>query len=308
MGNAGGFEVTTAIDLFAGLGGFTEGARMAGVRVQWFANHWKPACDVHAANHPDAQWECQDLHQADWTAIPATDIGLASPSCQGHSKARGTDRPRHDAARSTAWAVVSCAEVHRQAFWVVENVPEFLTWELFPAWKSAMNALGYSVSAHVIDAADHGVPQNRVRAFVICSRSKSPLWLDLAKRNHVAASGFVTDAGTWSLIEGKCANTQARIAAGRRKHGDRFLIAYYGNEKGGRSLERPIGTITTKDRYALIQGDSMKMLTADECRAFMGFRADYILPKSSTLAKHMLGNAVCPPVARDVIQALKEAA
>jgi DNA (cytosine-5)-methyltransferase 1 len=184
-------------------------------------------------------------------------------------------------------------------------VPEFLTWQLFPAWKSALEALGYSLAPHVLDAADHGIPQNRVRAFIVVTRSRSPLWLKLPKREHVAAEAILTNAGQWSPIRRMCPNTRARIKAGRARHGSRFLIAYYGNEKGGRSTSRPIGTITTRDRWALVDGDRMKMLSADECRAAMGFRPDYIVPTSSTLTKHMLGNAVCPPVAADIITALK---
>lgn len=299
----------TAIDLFAGAGGFTEGARAAGVRVIWAGNHWRAACDTHHANHPDFLPVCQDLQQADWTALPRHDIGLASPSCQGHSRARGTDLPRHDAARATAWAVVSCAEVHRQRVWVVENVPEFLKWELFPAWRAAMEALGYSVSPHVLDAADHGVPQNRVRVFVVCTRSKAPLVLTLPKQAHRSIEPFLDSAAPgWSPIRTKCANTRARIREGRRQHGGRFLMAYYGNEHGGRSLARPIGTVTTKDRYALIEGASMRMLNVGEYRRAMAFPDSYVLPESSTLAKHLLGNAVCPPVATAVLNAIQAAA
>ena len=78
--------------------------------------------------------------------------------------------------------------------------------------------------------------------------------------------------------------------------------------RGGRSLDRPIGTITTRDRWAIVDGDRMRMLSAHECRAAMGFPADYILPDQHRLAVHMLGNAVCPPVARDVINAIRETA
>jgi DNA (cytosine-5)-methyltransferase 1 len=49
------------------------------------------------------------------------------------------------------------------------------------------------------------------------------------------------------------------------------------------------------------------MLQADEARAAMGFPADYQLPTQHKAAMHMLGNAVCPPVARDVINALRRA-
>lgn len=300
--------LVTAIDLFAGAGGFTLGATMAGARVLWAANHWDAAVKVHATNHPEALHLCQDLHQANWDTVPRHDLLLASPACQGHSRARGTDQPRHDAARSTAWAVVSCAEFHRPSAFVVENVPEFAQWELYPPWLDAMRRLGYAISAQIHDAADHGVPQNRRRLFVVGVRGKRPLFVRLPRREHVPAETILVPSTNWSTVAGHCAKTVARVERGREQHGDRFLMAYYGNEKGGRSLSRPIGTITTKDRYALIDGDRMRMLAVDEYRAAMGFPASYTLPTNSTLAKHMLGNAVVPRVAADIIGFLREAA
>jgi len=301
-----------AIDLFAGAGGFSTGAQMAGVQVVWAGNHWPVAVDTHAANHPDTQHVCQDLHQADWTKVPAHDILLASPCCQGHSKARGksANNPQHDASRSTAWAVVSALEYHRPSFGVVENVPEFMQWKLYPAWRLALQALGYQVAPHIIDAADHGVPQHRERLYLVLSRSERPLMLQLPQRQHVPAADIIDfAAGNWSAIEkpGRAAATLSRIANGRRSHGDRFVTAYYGNEAGGRSLTRPLGTITTRDRWGVVDGDRMRMLRADECRAAMGFPAEYRLPQQHRTAVHLLGNAVCPPVARDVINAMREA-
>jgi len=296
-----------AVDLFCGLGGFSEGAKAAKVKVTWCANHWKEAVAVHRKNHPEAVHACQDLNQADWTTLPRHSIGLASPACQGHSKARGKERAHHDACRSTAWAVVSCAEVHWQDCWVVENVPEFLEWRLYPAWESAMRTLGYSLAPHIIDAADLGVPQHRRRVFIVCTRSKAPIRLKLPKLPHVAVDGCLDRKSTkWSPVVDKVAATKARITAGRAVHGDRFLMAYYGNEKGGRSVHRPLGTVTTHDRYALVEGSMMRMLTAQEYRRIMGFPETYHLPAGSTLAKHMLGNAVCPPVATALLKAVLE--
>lgn len=299
-----------AIDLFAGAGGFSSGATMAGSQVVWAANHWPLAVECHAANHPSAAHVCQDLHQANWQTVPAHDLLLASPCCQGHSPARGKKHgnPQHDASRSTAWAVVSAAEHHKPAAAVIENVPEFLGWALFPAWQAAMEALGYKLAPHVLDAADHGVPQHRERLFIVATRSKSPLQLKLIRQDHRPASEFVDfSAGNWSAINkpGRSPRTLSRVAAGRTAHGHRFIAPYYGSGSGttGRSLHRPIGTITTKDRWSVIDGERMRMLTAQECRAAMGFPADYRLPKQHRSAVHLLGNAVCPPVARDVISA-----
>lgn len=302
-----------AIDLFAGLGGFTEGAEMAGCRVLWAGNHWPAAVQTHADNHPEVEHVCQDLHQADWRAVPRHDLLLASPACQGHSPARGKERPHHDVTRSTAWAVVSALEYHRPAFGVVENVPEFTRWALFPAWCSALTALGYSIAPHLIDAADHGVPQHRTRVLIVLSKSRFPMELALPKREYVPASTIIDfDSGKWSPVEkpGRSAATLRRIANGRRQHGDRFLAPFYGSGSGltGRSLARPIGTITTRDRWAVIDGERMRILTIPESRRAMGFRDSYRLPERQRDAMHMLGNAVCPPMVRDVIHALRRAA
>ncbi len=304
-----------AADLFAGAGGFSTGARMAGVQVVWAANHWPAAVEVHAKNHPGTEHACQDLQQADWSKVPRFDLLLASPCCQGHSNARGqaAGNPKHDASRATAWAVVSALEFHRPYAAVVENVKEFLNWTLFPAWASALEALGYSLQPHIVDAADHGVPQNRVRMFLVATRSKAPLQLKLPRRDHVGAAAFIDfNSGKWAPIRkpGRSEATLRRVFQGRRDlQSGRFLVPYYGSGSGltGRSISRPIGTITTLDRWAVVRGGHMRMLSHHEARAAMGFPSDYQLPKNHKDALHMLGNAVCPPVAADVLAALKGA-
>lgn len=299
------------IDLFAGLGGFSEGAEQAGCRVVWAGNHWRAAVDTHALNHPNTMHACQDLHQQDWTKVPPHDLLLASPACQGHTPARGKERPHHDACRSTAWAVISALECHRPALALVENVPAFAKWSLFPAWCSAAGALGYSVSPHIVDCADLGVPQHRERVFIALTRSQHPIELHLPQRKHVPAANIIDfSAGRWSPIErkGRAINTLARIANGRRQHGDRFLSAFYGATKGGRGMDRPIGTITTRDRWAVVDGYRMRMITVDEARKAMTFRATYQLPANGREAMHMLGNAVPPLAAMEVIKALRAVA
>jgi DNA (cytosine-5)-methyltransferase 1 len=302
-----------AIDLFAGAGGFSTGATMAGINVVWAANHWPDAVEWHSKNHPTAEHICQDLHQANWAKVPAHDILLASPCCQGHSKARGKKKgnAEHDASRSTAWAVISALEFHQPSVAVIENVKEFLDWTLYRAWELALKALGYSISVNVIDAADFGAPQNRIRMFLVLTKSQKPIKLKLEKLAPVPASTFIDfDAGNWQPINkpGRANATLERITAGRQQHGERFLISYYGNTKTGRSIDRPIGTITTRDRWAAVDGDRMRMLTRFECRDAMSFPGSYQLPDNHRLAVHLMGNAVCPVPVSHLLNAVKEAA
>ena len=301
------------IDLFAGAGGFSEGARAAGLEVVWAANHWQAACDVHEANH-GIKPLCQDLHQADWTQVPTHDIMLASPSCQGHSPARGKDRPAHDAARATAWAVISAAECHLPRAIVVENVPAMAKWILFPAWCAALEALGYHLAAQILDASRFGVPQLRERLFIVATRRARFQFPALPTSDAVPISQVLNlNSGAWSSISRRgrplVPATMARINAGRKRHGDRpFWIPYFGANVNGWGLDVPIWTITTRDRYALVLGDQFRFLTTDECRGAMGFPPGYLLPENHKLAVHMLGNAVCPPVPAWLLPFVAEAA
>jgi len=301
--------VTTAIDLFSGLGGWSTGARQAGVNVVWAANHWPEAVKWHNANHPDTEHVCQDLHQADWTQVPAHDILLASPCCQGHSRARGkaNGNPQHDDSRSTAYAVVAALETHKTELALIENVPEFMNWTLYPAWEAALQALGYSIAAHIVDCADLGVPQNRKRLILTVSRSRAPLLLNLPNQEHIPIRTVINfNSGNWSpvLKPRRAQATIDRVNAGRQAHGERFVMPYYksGSGKTGRSLNRPIGTLTTRDRWAVVNGDNMRMLTADECLAAMSFPPNTKRPKQHRLTVHLAGNAVPPKAGQAIIE------
>jgi DNA (cytosine-5)-methyltransferase 1 len=116
------------VDLFAGLGGFSEAIEQAGSSVLWVGNHWKRAVEIHELNHPTAVHVCQDLHQAAWEEVPrGIDLVVAGPSCQGHSQAgkpRAGEKAQlqHDVDRATAMAVISCLEVVRPTWTITENV------------------------------------------------------------------------------------------------------------------------------------------------------------------------------------------
>jgi len=162
------------------------------------------------------------------------------------------------------------------------------------------------VAPHLVDAADHGVPQHRARLFLLCTRSNHPMHLDMERQPHRAIADVIDwSAGGWSDIEraGRSVATLKRIDAGRCRFGERFLAPYYSSGSGltGRSIHRPIGTITTRDRWALIDGQRMPMLCDAEATVAMGFPARYALPGKHRDDLFMLGNAVCPPVVADLL-------
>lgn len=302
-----------AIDLFAGAGGFTEGASQAGATVVWAANHSRLAVETHARNHPATIHRCQDLHQANWLEVPRHDCVLASPSCTGHSHSRGVDRPHHDAARATAWAVVSCLEVHRSRFAVIENVPAFLEWSLYPSWADALRRLGYQLEVNIRDCADHGVRQNRVRLVIIAAHGRKPPPYRNPQHVHRSAGEIIdwSDNAAWTPIDTRrrSERTKAKIQVARRAFGDRFFIPYYSRGSGltGRSIHRPIGTLSTLARYAVVRGRHMRMLSIPETKELSSFRPDYELPTNIRAANFLLGNAFPPIAARDAVASVMAA-
>ena len=110
---------------------------------------------------------------------------------------------------------------------MIENVPEFVNWLLYPSWVDAMQRLGYQVAPHIVDCADLGVPQHRVRLFLICTKSKAPIQLQLRQCEHVPAGSFLDfNAGRWSPSEkpGRALATLERVRNARQRFGDRFIV------------------------------------------------------------------------------------
>jgi len=70
----------------------------------------------------------------------------------------------------------------------------------------------------------------------------------------------------------------------------------------GVPLHEPIRTITTQDHWKLVDGDQSRQLTVRELARAMGFPDSYKIPDMKRgQALTGIGNAVCPPVMRDIL-------
>ncbi|OYW21809.1 MAG: hypothetical protein B7Z52_00380 [Burkholderiales bacterium 12-64-5] len=120
-----------------------------------------------------------------------------------------------------------------------------------------------------------------------------------------------------AAARGSFASANSETAKRESQHGNKLLAAclvkYFGTAIG-QSIEDPLGTLTSKDRYGLVlvhvEGEpyvivdiGMRMLTPRELASCQGFPADYWLPPKKTHAVAKIGNSVPPCLAEAIVRA-----
>lgn len=309
------------LDLFCGGGGSSYGARMAGARIVAGVDACAIAAETYSVNFPDAlalnATLAGDEVSAEIRSIGPVDLLLASPECTNHTCARGS-RPVDEASRMTAWQVLHHARELRPRWMVVENVVQMRSWDRFRQFEGEILSLGYQILPRVIDASDYGVPQARRRLFLICSREDKVLDLQQPEGAQKRVARDVLDpAGRWPVTPlyrpGRAQATLERAERGFKAlgRGEPFLLVYYGSDAAGgwQPLDRPLRTLTTLDRFALVEpspkGPTIRMLQVPELKRAMGFGDDYKLDLGTRRERvKLLGNGVCPPVMEHIVNAL----
>lgn len=312
------------VDLFCGAGGSSLGARAAGAVPVAAIDSWPLASDAYQRNFPSARVYTDDIRAISARDMESEegriDLLLASPECTNHSPAKGS-APRCEASRRSAFEVLRFL-AHLQPRWVViENVVSMQRWREFPRWLRGFGDLGYNTEVLKIDAAAYGVPQTRRRLFVVGDRLQPPNTPKPRAGRPLAASSIIQEldlsgeAWRFSRLEDprRAAATMERARTAFSQVGRRtpFLLVYYGTDGAGgwQPLDRPLRTITTLDRFALVvpngRGHLMRMLQPPELAKAMGFPRGYKWPDSTRRDRiKLIGNAVCPPVMKRVVQAL----
>jgi DNA (cytosine-5)-methyltransferase 1 len=164
-----------ALSLFSGAGGMDLGLLEAGFDIVWANDAVPEACASYRRNIGD-HIVCQDVREIDPGALPACDVVIGGPPCQGYSVAGHMDPD--DPRSSLTWELVRFVRALRPRALVMENVKALAVsrrWEgVRRRLLAAFGELGYTVFAHVLDARCFGVPQGRERVFFVGTREGLP--------------------------------------------------------------------------------------------------------------------------------------
>ena len=310
-----------ALDLFCGAGGSSAGASAAGFEIAGGLDMWPIATATFQANFPEAHVvtsRLEDVQLSDLkTHVGEIDLLLASPECTSHTCAKGS-APRSEASRATALHVVDYARFFKPRWIVLENVVHMRPWSRYRTLISRLRELGYQMDEQILEASDFGVPQSRRRLFIVGDLEREPRLVAGKRAGRKPTAKAILDApGTWKcspLYKRKRAKDtlkRAQRALDELGPSENFLLVYYGTDGAGgwQPLDRPLRTITTVDRFALVDWSTgnpmMRMLQVPELKRGMGLADDFALPHGTRRERiHLIGNGVCPPVMAQVVSAL----
>jgi len=308
------------LDLFCGGGGSSWGARDAGAEIVCGIDAWDLATKTFADNFPGAEVVTSRLHTRSnsrlFGQLGKIDLILASPECTNHTCARGS-RERDEESQGTARFVLNFVRAFEPRWVVIENVVQMKAWSGYARLLSELGR-SYKLSIETLDAAAFGVPQHRRRLFIICDRDRAPAEMP-TRTNQTAPTvlNILDPPGTWAAkplnnrLRAEPTLQRAKRAMKALGRGTPFLIVYYGSDGAGgwQALDRPLRTITTLDRFGLVEWDgdvpTLRMLQVSELRRAMGFGEAYRAEHGSRRDKiRILGNAVSPPAMKAIIQSL----
>lgn len=191
----------TAIDIFAGAGGLSEGLEQAGIEIAAANEYMRSAALTYKYNHRNTHLFVKDVKKLDIADVKKTvgkeiDLVCGGPPCAGFSMLgrRNPDDPRNKLFRQFVRIV---KEVKPSCF-LMENVEGLLTIEngkTVETVEKSFRALGYNVSRTLVNAAFFGVPQARKRVFIFGSFDSG---IDInhmkqAKNKTVSVSDAISD-------------------------------------------------------------------------------------------------------------------
>lgn len=230
-------------DLFCGAGGWGEGAREMGIKVDFAVNHDPVAIGTHEANNPGCKHHKGDA----WRTKPRDVVGdaplgilFASAACTTHSRARGS-APISKRVHMLGWCIARWMEEVGPRIVMIENVPEWKDWgptidvdglrkqdparkgQHFRRWWRYCERLGYRMEMRVLDAPDYGAACRRKRLFIIARRDGQPIcW---PEKTHGVSKISPSVKGVHRGTSDGTRNSDGRLAAcdesvQRARHGD----------------------------------------------------------------------------------------
>ena len=318
----------TAIDLFSGCGGLSQGLKDAGFKVLCGCEIRPEARDAYSLNHSEALL-FPDIRVIDEKQLLSDlalkkgqlDLLAACPPCQGFSSIRTKNKSiSPDPRNELIFEVVRLVKALQPKTILIENVPRLLQDQRIEDFKAQL--VNYEFTPGVLNAENFDVPQRRKRMILIGSRVGKidlPLHSDsrLNIKDVIAGLPKPESNHTTPLHRIRQKFTpivQKRIEAVKKNRSElpvelqldchKRYNSGFRDVYGRMSWDDVAPTITrsshnpSKGRF--IHPSENRGLTIYEIMLLQGFPNHYKLPKGLGIGKlsSLLGEAFPPPMAK----------
>ncbi len=186
--------VGNVAELFAGVGGFRIGLARAGWKTT-FSNQWEPSTKVqHASDVYVAQFGEEGHTNIDIAKIKALpkniDLLVGGFPSQDYSVAKTLNSSKGLKGKKGVlwWEILRLVKDQKPKFIFLENVDRLLKSPSnqrgrdFAIMLKTLGDEGYTIEWRVVNAAEYGFPQRRIRVFIVATRAKSRSKEDILNR------------------------------------------------------------------------------------------------------------------------------
>lgn len=282
------------VDLFAGCGGLALGFAAHGFSTHGFEMD-RDACGTYAGNLNDP---CDQVTLTPETALPPADVVIGGPPCQPFS-VNGHQKGRHDT-RDGFPTFISAVARLKPALFLFENVRGifYRNRPYFDGVVGELRSLGYMVEARLLNAVNHGVPQNRERVFVIGWRGGRFDWPVPAERRWTAGDAM-------GDLAGETPDDAKFLTPSMDAYVERYETASHCVTPRDLHLDRPARTLTcrnlagaTADMHRVRLSDGRRRrLSVREAARLQSFPDWFDFAGTETSRFNQIGNAVPPMIA-----------
>ena len=231
-------EIRT-VDLFAGAGGLSLGFHLAnkGYRPVFAVEHEHAAARTFQANFGCDTFD-GDIENDPF--YPAADLIIGGPPCQGFSPLGKSRDDTSRAKMNSLWEhyLAAVKAIQPKAF-VIENVPQFQKSAQFAELRQRLftdpELHHYQYVYGVLNAADYGVPQRRLRGILIAIRDVGQLpWMTTPTHGPNSPSGapYVTVRDAIFDLPRRTKGTEPCIDAAGHQH------LHFGRRPTQKSIDR----------------------------------------------------------------------
>lgn len=307
------------VSLFSGAGGLDLGLINAGLQIVWANDIFENAVETYRLNIGD-HIDTRDICDVNSSEIPDCDVVVGGFPCQGFSVAnwgRNLEDPRNHLYKQ----LVRIVDAKRPRYFVGENVKglaSFAKGEVLRKIVSEFEALGYRVHHKVVNAADYGVPQSRMRMLIVGERVDLPQTLAFPPQPTHADPELAEAKGLKSWLSvGKALEMYPEPDMPNKLHNhecSRYKLRFNGH-LGHRYIkaDRPSPTVTARGDekggvVVLHHPNNHRRMTARELAAVQSFPDDFVFVGTKTSAYRQIANAVPPLLGEAIGRMLLEAA